>query len=94
MLQYSICGDEVSNGKPNGDPLLALCNQAALKPFECIVVGDTTSDTGMAKNAVAGWMIGVLSGSGTKEQLLASGANVVLEDVGSILEYLESTVLK
>ncbi|CAJ1958298.1 unnamed protein product [Cylindrotheca closterium] len=92
VIDYSICGDEVSNGKPSGDPLLALCNQAAMQPFECIVVGDTTSDTGMAKNAGAGLMIGVLSGSGTKQQLLASGAIVALEDVGRIPEYLESQV--
>lgn len=55
------------------------------------MVGDTTYDTRMAKSAGAGLIIGVLSGSGTEEQLLATGANVILEHVGRIPEYLEST---
>eukprot|EP00546_Thalassionema_frauenfeldii_P014140 CAMPEP_0178910002 /NCGR_PEP_ID=MMETSP0786-20121207/8852_1 /TAXON_ID=186022 /ORGANISM="Thalassionema frauenfeldii, Strain CCMP 1798" /LENGTH=238 /DNA_ID=CAMNT_0020582199 /DNA_START=135 /DNA_END=851 /DNA_ORIENTATION=- len=93
-IDYSICGNEVSNGKPSAEPLLTLCNQAGVEPSECIVVGDTTSDTGMAKNAGAGLMIGVLSGSGMKDQLLATGATVVLKDVGKIPEFLELTKSK
>ena len=54
------------------------------------MVGDTTADTGMGKNAGMGLVIGVLSGSGTKEQLLATGATVILQDIGKIPEYLES----
>lgn len=52
------------------------------------MVGDTTSDTGMAKNAGAGFCIGVLTGSGTKEQLLQSGADIILPDVGYIPYFL------
>lgn len=90
--QYSICGDEVTSGKPSAEPLLYLCKQAGVKPSECIVVGDTTSDTGMGKNGGAGLVIGVLSGTGTKEHLLATGATVVLDDIGRIPEFLESTM--
>lgn len=86
--QYSICGDEVSNGKPSADPLNILCHRARVTEAECIVVGDTTADSGMAKNAGAGLMIGVLSGSGGRDQLLSTGADIVLSDVGRIPSFI------
>lgn len=48
------------------------------------MVGDTTSDSGMARNAKAGLCIGVLTGSGTAAQLMETGANVILPHVGDI----------
>ena len=60
--------------KPNALPLQLLCDQANVLPSNCIVVGDTISDTGMAINAGAGLCVGVLTGSGTRDQLLMSGA--------------------
>jgi phosphoglycolate phosphatase len=67
-----------------------LCQQASLQPDDCIVVGDTSSDTGMARNAGAGLCIGVLTGSGTADQLMETGANVILPHVGDIPALLES----
>ena len=86
LIDYSICGDEVpNNGKPSAHPLLELCKQAKVMPQECIVVGDTTADTGMARNAGAGLCIGVLSGSGERNQLLKAGADCIMDDVGELL---------
>lgn len=90
ILDFSICGDEVRNGKPSADPMLILCERAGVDPSECIMVGDTTADTGMAKNAGAGLMVGVLTGSGTRGQLLNTGADIVLDDVGQIPDLLNS----
>lgn len=76
--------------KPSAMPLKILCQQASLQPDDCIVVGDTSSDTGMARNAGAGLCIGVLTGSGTADQLMETGANVILPHVGDIPALLES----
>lgn len=70
--------------KPSALPLYMLCEEASVTPQECIVVGDTTGDTGMARNAHAGLCIGVLSGSGTADQLMETGANIILANVGEI----------
>jgi len=59
-------------------------DQEVLLPQECIVVGDTSSDTGMAQNAQALLCIGVLTGSSTAELLMTSGAHVVVPHVGYI----------
>ena len=55
-----------------------------ITPQNCVMVGDTTADTGMAVAANVGLCVGVLTGSGTTEQLLGTGADLVLDDVGHI----------
>jgi phosphoglycolate phosphatase-like HAD superfamily hydrolase len=54
------------------------------------VVGDTTSDTGMARAANAGFCVGVLTGSGTAPQLLDTGAHLILPHVGHIPTLLQT----
>jgi len=94
LIDFSICGDEVTHSKPSAQPLQLLCKEAQLEPSNCIVVGDTTSDTGMAKNAKAGLCIGVLTGSGTTDQLLKTGADIILNDVGGIPQLLNDYEIK
>ncbi|CAB9497377.1 haloacid dehalogenase-like hydrolase [Seminavis robusta] len=96
VVQFSICGNEVSQGKPSAVPLQTLCQQVSAEtattilPQHCIVVGDTSSDTGMARAANAGFCVGVLTGSGTTSQLLDTGAHLILPDVGHVPELLET----
>lgn len=89
LVDYSICGNEVTNGKPSADPLLQLCKQAGVQPHECIVVGDTIADTGMARKAGAGLCIAVLSGSGERQQLEKTGAHLILSSVGALPRILQ-----
>lgn len=89
LINLSLCGDEVMEAKPSAVPLEMLCQETSLTPQDCIVVGDTTGDTGMARNAEAGLCIGVLTGSGTADQLMETGANVILPSVGEIPALLQ-----
>lgn len=98
VVDVSICGDEVNgHGKPSAVPIQMLCERAtvhinrklqtcisAIQPQNCIMVGDTTADTGMALASNVGFCVGVLTGSGTTDQLLGSGADMILSDVGQI----------
>lgn len=96
VVEASICGDEVTEGKPSAAPLQALCQKISvykkqsILPQDCIVVGDTTSDTGMARNANAGFCVGVLTGSGTTKQLLETGAHLILPHVGHVPALLKT----
>ena len=90
IISYSICGDEVDNPKPSAEPLERLCRHAGVSPHECIVVGDTSSDMEMARNSKALFCIGVLTGSGTAEQLTATGANIVVPSVGHVPDLLSA----
>ena len=74
--------------KPSAYPLRILCKQADVLPENCVVVGDTNADTGMGKNGNAKLVVGVLTGSGTKEHLLETGAHVVVPDIRFLNQFL------
>jgi len=99
IVDVSICADEVSQCKPSAVPLRDLCQLASSSaqdhhheylPQDCIVVGDTTSDTGMASASGVGLCVGVMTGSGTAEQLLETGAHLVVPDVGHLPALLQT----
>lgn len=107
VVQHSICGNEVPEGKPSPIPLQRLCEIASssslssgtavddhdakekIDPFGCIMVGDTTADTGMARNANSGYCVTVLTGGGCPEELVKTGAHLVLPNVGYIPSFLQ-----
>lgn len=93
IVDYSICGDEVTRAKPSPHPLLELCGRAGVLPEECLVVGDTSADMGMGVHGRAGLVVGVLTGSGTKAQLLDAGAHVVLPNIGHLEDLLRCSLL-
>jgi phosphoglycolate phosphatase-like HAD superfamily hydrolase len=90
VVTYSICADEVQNPKPNAEPIERLCEIVSaagndvVTPQDCIMVGDTISDTLMSRHANVCMCIGVLTGSGTPEILTDTGADIILTDVGHI----------
>lgn len=88
MIDFSLCGDEVLECKPSASPLLTLCKLAKLLPENCVVVGDTHADTGMGRNGNAKLIVGVLTGSGTREHLLEAGAHIVVPDISFLNQYL------
>ena len=58
----------------------AFCDLLSLQPSEVLVVGDTPHDLQMGRAAGAGLVVGVLSGTGTRE-LLESHCDHILENV-------------
>jgi len=46
-----ISGDTTANPKPHVEPMLAACKQAAVKPQECVYIGDALHDITAGKNA-------------------------------------------
>ena len=46
-----ISGDTTANPKPHVEPMLAACKQAAVKPGECVYIGDASHDIIAGKNA-------------------------------------------
>ena len=88
LVDFSICGDELTQGKPSPEAMMLLCHHAGVLPNDCVVVGDTSSDTLMGSRSGAGIVVGVLTGSGTTDQLLETGAHVVLPNVGYLTDLL------
>jgi phosphonatase-like hydrolase len=73
---------DAGRGRPAPDLVLtALLRTGASSVASVAVVGDTTSDVLSGRAAGAGLVVGVTTGAHTREQLLAAGADVVLDDV-------------
>lgn len=77
------------NAKPNPYPVRHFCKKHGCTPAETVVVGDTVGDTGLGRNAEVGLTVGVLSGSGTADELIRGGADVVLPDVTYVMEWIK-----
>ena len=76
-----VCGYDSGFGeKPGPGMVAAFCDRLSLEPAEVMVVGDTLHDLHMGRSAGAGLVVGVLSGTGTRD-LLESHCDHLLENV-------------
>ena len=74
--------------KPHPEPLLYAANAMAVKPEECLMIGDTTIDirTGVSAGAQT---VGVLCGFGTEGELRRAGAGLILRTTSDLLGVLQ-----
>jgi phosphonatase-like hydrolase len=70
VIDASICSDEVPRGRPFPDMIRALMSQFGISnPKQVAKIGDTPADLEEGANAGCGWIIGVSTGTHTREQL-------------------------
>jgi phosphoglycolate phosphatase len=79
--------DSVAKPKPEGDMVHAFAVATGLPVEEIAVVGDNRHDLEMARSAGAGAALGVLSGTGTEDDL-APLADLLLPDIRALPEWL------
>ena len=88
-LVIFTCGYDSGHGtKPSPGMVDAFAAAAGVAPAAIAVVGDSTHDLAMARNAGAGHAIGVLSGTGTAATL-AQLADVLLPSVADLPAWLD-----
>ena len=76
-----VCGYDSGFGvKPGPGMVRAFCDRLAIEPAEVAVVGDTLHDLHMGRAAGAGLVVGVLSGTGSRE-LFEPHCDHILDDV-------------
>jgi phosphoglycolate phosphatase-like HAD superfamily hydrolase len=73
--------------KPFPDPVLWATRQMAVPPEECLMIGDTVVDI-KAGRAAGTQTVGVLCGFGQQEELQLAGADLIISETPSIIEYL------
>ncbi len=79
-----VCGYDSGFGvKPGPGMVAAFCDRLSLEPTEVLVVGDTLHDLHMGRAAGAGLVVGVLSGTGTRD-LLESHCDHILENIHAL----------
>lgn len=85
LVDAIVCADDGIPVKPDPAMLLRLCAIAGASPGRTAVVGDSVPDLRMARAADAGVCIGVLSGTGTLEELEPL-ADLILPSVAALFD--------
>lgn len=82
-----VTAQSCSHTKPYPHPILYAANLLNVLPESCVMVGDTVVDirAGKAANAQT---VGVLSGFGEEQELIAAGSNLILPSVASLSDIL------
>lgn len=78
-IDHIVACEDVSVHKPNPTPVLHLCQLTHVLPADTTVIGDTTYDIAMGRNAQVGHCLGVAWGNHTPQQLMQAGADRVIE---------------
>ena len=82
-----VAGDDVKNGKPHPDMLLAALEHFHIEPHEAVYVGDAAADILAAKNAGMA-SIAVLTGALNRLEAENLNPDYIVEDVTKIHEAL------
>lgn len=84
LIRATGCGDDPVPNKPHPDGLLAVAATLGLAPARLLMVGDSVTDMRTGRAAGVAGCIGVLSGTGTRDDLAAHG-DVVITDIHDML---------
>lgn len=94
LVEETVTPGEVGAGRPSPKMLQRVAAQLEVTdPAACVVVGDTQSDMQAGVAFGAGQVIGVLSGTHNREQLLEAGATAVVNSVAELPNLLFKEVL-
>lgn len=77
-IDYIVGCEDTQSHKPHPEPVFDLCRLSHTRLQDTIVIGDTTFDIEMGKNAHVEKTMGVLWGNHSKEQLCSVGADVLV----------------
>lgn len=85
LISCVLGADDVKEGKPNPEAVNRILDTYHFKAEEAIVVGDTTYDIQMGKNAGT-WTCGVTYGNGSQKSM--ADADWLINDFGELLELM------
>ena len=83
VLSYVLGADDVTQAKPNPEPVLKTLEKFGCTPDEALVVGDTWYDIEMGRRAGVR-TCGVTYGNGTREELIHAGADFLIDNFGEL----------
>jgi len=91
FFKLIVTGQTCPRTKPFPDPIRHAADQIGLRPYQLLMVGDTTVDILAARRAGA-QSVGVLCGFGEECELRRAGADLILEQTSDLLEYLPDSI--
>lgn len=85
LVTTMVCADDGIKAKPAPEMVTVICQHLNVDPCNVIVIGDTVADLQMARSAGAGYVIGVLSGVGSLENLTPL-ADILIDTIDTLQE--------
>lgn len=91
LIDTYIASDEVELGRPSSQMIHRLMETTGVSnPLHIMKVGDTVVDVEEGKNAGCKYVVAVLTGSGTVEELESAEPTHIVSNLSEILEILEN----
>lgn len=87
-VSYVLGADSVKMAKPHPEPVLRTMADLGYTAAETLVVGDMPVDILMGKGAGT-LTCGVTYGNSSREDLVASGADFIIDGIGSLIDVLK-----
>ena len=87
-----ISGDTTANSKPHPEPMLAACKQAAVRPENCVYIGDACHDIAAGKNANMKTLAAVYGYLKEGDQPENWGADALIEHPDQLQEWIQATL--
>ncbi len=87
-----ISGDTTANPKPHIEPMLAACKQAAVRPQECVYIGDASHDITAGKNAQMKTLAALYGYLKSGDTPAAWGADALIESPEQLAAWINSAL--
>ena len=87
-----ISGDTTANSKPHPEPMLAACKQAAVRPENCVYIGDACHDIAAGKNANMKTLAAIYGYLKDGDQPENWGADALIEHPDQLQEWIQATL--
>lgn len=87
MVDALACGDDGLPAKPAAEQIWTICQSLGVQPHNTIMVGDTSTDMLLGRNAGCGLSIGVLGGASSLEDL-AQDADILVPSIDKVTKVL------
>ncbi|DAZ97251.1 TPA: hypothetical protein N0F65_010413 [Lagenidium giganteum] len=87
MVDALACGDDGLPAKPAPEQIWTICQHLGIEPHNTIMVGDTSTDMNLGRNAGCGLSIGVLGGASSLEDL-ATDADILVPSIDKVVKVL------
>ncbi len=84
-----VQGDDVTRGKPHPEGLLKALELLKAKPTQAVMIGDSMMDIEAGKAAGVALTIGLTHGFGTREALVSTQADYIIDELANIPTILE-----
>ncbi|MCK4842210.1 MAG: HAD-IA family hydrolase [Methylococcales bacterium] len=85
-----ISGDTTAHGKPHPEPMLAACQQANVKPEECVYIGDALHDIDAGKNTNMKTLAAVYGYLKPDDNPIIWGADALIDSPAQLTDWITS----